>query len=301
MEAVVDTRDLTKRFGHTIALDHLTLEVAQGEIFGFLGPNGAGKTTTVRLLLGIIRATGGSVRVFGRDAWSDAVGVHRRVAYVPGELSLWPQLTGGETLALLGAVHGTIDTGYRDELYERFAFDPSKKSRTYSKGNRQKIGLIAALMTRADLLVLDEPTSGLDPLMEIAFRQCVSEAAGRGQTVFLSSHILSEVEALCGRVAILRAGRLVDLGTLSEMRHLSARSVELRFDGPIPDLTGVPGVTKITGDEQRLRLEVLGSMAPLLHALAGYEVVGIDSREPSLEELFVAHYGDTPADGAAHA
>jgi ABC-2 type transport system ATP-binding protein len=300
MDAVIETHDLTKRFAKVTALDHLTLEVGPGEVFGFLGPNGAGKTTTVRLLLGIIRASEGSVRVFGRDAWSDSVSVHRRVAYVPGELSLWPQLTGGETLALLGALHGPFDNAYRDELCERFAFDPSKKTRAYSKGNRQKIGLIAALMTRADLLVLDEPTSGLDPLMEIAFRRCVGEASERGQTVFLSSHILSEVEALCGRVGILRAGRLVDLGTLSEMRHLSARSVELQFEGPIPDLNRVAGVTKVTSDDHRVRLEVQGSMAPLLHAIAAYEVVGIDSREPSLEELFVAHYGGSAADGAPH-
>jgi ABC-2 type transport system ATP-binding protein len=299
MDPVIDTHELTKRFGKATALDHLTLSVGPGEVFGFLGPNGAGKTTTVRLLLGIIRASEGSVHVFGHDAWADAVAVHRRVAYVPGELSLWPQLTGGETLALLGALHGPVDDAYRDELCERFAFDPSKKVRSYSKGNRQKIGLIAALMTRADLLVLDEPTSGLDPLMEIAFRRCVSEASDRGQTVFLSSHILSEVEALCGRVGILRAGRLVDLGTLSEMRHLSARAVELQFEGPVPDLSGVAGVTRITSADRRVRLEVQGSMAPLLHAIAAYDVVGIDSREPSLEELFVAHYGQA-ADGSVH-
>ena len=221
MEPVIEARNLSKRYGQTVALDRLTLNVERGEVFGFLGPNGAGKTTTVRLMLGIIKPSDGRISVFGMNAWSDAVAVHRNVAYIPGELSVWPQLTGGETLELLGAVHGQVDVAYREELCERLAFDPSKKSRFYSKGNRQKIALIAALMTRADLLVLDEPTAGLDPLMERTFRECVGEATARGQTVFLSSHILSEVEALCDRVGILRGGRLVDVGTLSEMRHLS--------------------------------------------------------------------------------
>jgi ABC-2 type transport system ATP-binding protein len=293
MSAVIETHELTKRFGDTAALDHLTLTVEPGEIFGFLGPNGAGKTTTVRLLLGMIRATSGTVRVFDQDAWRDAVAVHRRLAYVPGEIALWPQLTGGEILALLGALHGDVDEKYRDELCERFDFDPSKKSRAYSKGNRQKVALIAALMTRADLLILDEPTSGLDPLMELAFRQCVGEASERGQTVFLSSHILSEVEALCRRVGILRAGRLIDIGTLDDLRHLRARRVELRFNGPVPDLDRVEGVTVVGHDDGDVRSDVRGSMAPLIHALSNSDVVSFDSREPSLEEIFLEHYGET--------
>ncbi len=288
--AVVDAKELTKRFGATVALDQLTLTVARGEVFGFLGPNGAGKTTTVRLLLGLLRPTSGTIRLFGLDAVADTVAVHRRLAYVPGELSLWPQLTGGETLELLGSLHGGVDTLVREELCQRFDFDPSKRNRSYSKGNRQKIGLIAALMVRAELLVLDEPTSGLDPLMERTFRECVTEAVANGQTVFLSSHILSEVEALCDRVAILRTGRLIDIGTLAEMRHLRARSVDLQIVGTLPDLQRVPGVQRVTVDGDRVRLEVSGSMAPLIEALAGVDVVGFDSREPSLEEIFVAHY-----------
>lgn len=262
-----------------------------------MGPNGAGKTATVRLMIGIIRPTSGSVRCFGLDAWTDAVNVHRRVAYVPGELSVWPQLTGAETLELLGSVHGTADIAYRDELCERFVFDPSKKNRSYSKGNRQKIGLIAALMTRADLLVLDEPTSGLDPLMEVVFRECVSEATALGQTVFLSSHILAEVEALCGRVGILRDGRLIDIGTLAEMQHLTAHTVELTLAGTVPDLTIVPGVGNFTTrPDGVVRLEAHDSTAPLIHALAGCEVVAFESRKPSLEETFLAHYTTPTAD-----
>jgi ABC-2 type transport system ATP-binding protein len=292
MDPVLAAEELTKNYGTTVALDRLTLAVDPGEVFGFLGPNGAGKTTMVRLAMGIIRPTSGSVRVFGLDAWTDAVAVHRRVAYVPGELSVWPQLTGAETLALLGSVHGRIDVAYRDELCERFSFDPSKKSRSYSKGNRQKIGLIAALMTRADLLLLDEPTSGLDPLMEVEFRECVAEATSRGQTVFLSSHILAEVEALSGRVGILSEGRLIDIGTLEEMRHLTALAVELRLAGAVPDLARVPGVANVvTRADGVVRLEVQGSTAPLIQALAPYEVVAFESRKPSLEEIFLAHYG----------
>jgi polyether ionophore transport system ATP-binding protein len=212
---------------------------------------------------------------------------------VPGEANLWPSLTGTETLHLLGRVQGTVDTAYRDLLVERFDFDPSKKVRAYSKGNRQKLILIAGLMTRADLLLLDEPTSGLDPLMERAFRDCVAEARARGQTMFLSSHMLSEVEALCDRIAILRAGRLVEVGTLAEMRHLSALQVEAELDGPVPDLSGVPGVTAIEIDGDRIRCQVTGRAERLMSALAAAGVRRIVSREPSLEELFLAHYGSS--------
>ena len=233
----IQTDGLTKRFGRVTALEDLDLEVVPGEVMGYLGPNGAGKTTTIRLLLGLLRPTSGGCEVFGLDAHRQAVEAHRRLSFVPGEASLWPRMTGAETLHVLGRVHGRVDTLYRDELTERFELDPSKKVRAYSKGNRQKVLLIAALMTRADLLVLDEPTAGLDPLMEHVFRECVHEAKARGQTVFLSSHILSEVEALCDRVAILRAGRLVELGSLGELRHLAALSVDATFAGVVPDLT----------------------------------------------------------------
>ena len=235
-ETAIRTEGLTKRYGDVVALDHLDLEVARGEVVGYLGPNGAGKTTTIRLLLGLSRPTEGRGEIFGLDCQRRPVETHRRLAFVAGEANLWPSLTGAETLALLGRVHGTVDESYRDELIDRFDLDPTKKVRAYSKGNRQKVILIAALMVRPDLLVLDEPTSGLDPLMEQAFRHCVGEARDRGQTVFLSSHIMSEVEALCDRVGILRDGKLIEMGTLAEMRHLSALTVEatLRWRGPRP-------------------------------------------------------------------
>jgi ABC-2 type transport system ATP-binding protein len=289
---------LSKTYGSTAALDALDLEVAEGEVIGYLGPNGAGKTTTIRLLLGLIRATSGRAELFGIDAQADPVEAHRRVAYVPGEAMLWPSLTGAETLHLLGRVQGTVDTAYRDALIERFEFDPSKKVRALSKGNRQKLILISALMSRADLLLLDEPTSGLDPLMERVFQTCVGEARERGQTVFLSSHILAEVEAVCERVAILRGGRLVDVGTLAEMRHLSALQVEAEFDGRLPDLRGIPGVTGVEVQGSRIRCQVTGSIEPVLRVLAGAGVRHLTSREPSLEELFLAHYG---TDGSGRA
>jgi ABC-2 type transport system ATP-binding protein len=289
------TAGLSKRFGNVEALRPLDLEVAPGEVLGYLGPNGAGKTTTIRLVLGLLRPTTGRAEIFGLDSQRRAVEAHRRLAYVPGETSLWPGLTGAETLHLLGEVHGAVDAAYRDVLVDRFAFDPSKKVRAYSKGNRQKLLLIAALMCRPELLILDEPTSGLDPIMEQAFRQCVAEARAEGQAVFLSSHILSEVEALCDRVSILRAGELVEIGTLAEMRHLSALSVEATFDAAPPDLSRVPGVTAVQVDRNRVRCQVHGSVEPLLRVLATAGVHELLSREPSLEELFLAHYGSAPA------
>lgn len=295
-QAIV-TDSLTKRFGTFTALDSLTLEVQQGEVFGFLGPNGAGKTTTVRLLLGLLRASAGRATVFGLDAWSDPVALHRRLAYVPGEVSVWPNLRGGEVLDLLGNLHGEYDHAYRDALCERFEFDPSKKGRSYSKGNRQKIALIAALMTRADLLVLDEPTAGLDPLMEVTFRHCVGEARERGQTVFLSSHILSEVEAVCDRVGILRSGVLVEVGTLDRLRELRAHTVTIDAADALPDLSAIPGVSGVRSADGVVTLQLRGPAGPLLDAIAGHGVVNFVSREPSLEELFLTYYGDR-VDGA---
>ena len=288
----IRTEGLTKRYGDVAALDQLDLEVAPGEVVGYLGPNGAGKTTTIRLLLGLISPTGGRGEIFGLDCQRQPVEAHRRLAFVAGEANLWPSLTGAETLRLLGRAWGSgVDEAYRDELVARFDLDPSKKVRAYSKGNRQKVILIAALMTRADLLILDEPTSGLDPLMEQAFRRSVREARDRGQTVFLSSHILSEVEALCDRVGILRQGKLVELGTLAEMRHLSALTVEATFTGAIPDLSGVPGVSSVQVDGRVVRCQVRGPIAPLVKVLAAADVTELLSREPSLEELFLAQYG----------
>ncbi len=291
----IRTEGLTKRYGDVDALSDLNLEISPGEVVGYLGPNGAGKTTTIRLLLGLIQPTSGRGEIFGIDCQHRPVEAHRRLAYVAGEASLWPSLTGAETLHLLGRVQGQVDEPYREELIARFDLDPSKKVRAYSKGNRQKIILIAALMARPDLLVLDEPTGGLDPIMEQAFRHCIHEAKGRGQTVFLSSHILSEVEALCDKVGILREGRLIEMGTLAEMRHLSALSVEATFDGEVPDLSRVPGVASIQADGHVVRMQVRGSVQPLLEVLAGTGVKELLSREPSLEELFLAIYdGDRP-------
>jgi polyether ionophore transport system ATP-binding protein len=296
----IHTRGLSKRYGQVTALADLDLDVGPGEVVGYLGPNGAGKTTTIRLLLGFIRPTGGHAEIFGADCQRDPAAVHRRVAFVPAEASLWPSLTGAETLHLLGRLHGPADPSYREELIARFDLDPSKKVRAYSRGNRQKVLLVAALMTRAELLVLDEPTSGLDPLMEMAFRQCVTDARERGQAVFLSSHVLSEIEALCDRVVILRDGRVAEAGTLSELRHLSAVTVEATFAGEVPDVSGVPGVSAVVTDGRSLRCQVTGPVKPLLTALADTAVTRLLSREPSLEELFLAHYGQgAPSEGVA--
>jgi ABC-2 type transport system ATP-binding protein len=291
--SAIRTEGLSKSYGSVRALKGLDLDVGVGEVIGYLGPNGAGKTTTIRLLLGLARPSAGRAEIFGLDGQRQAVEAHRRLAYVPGEANLWPSLNGMETLHLLGRVQGQVDIVYRDELIERFDLDPTKKVRAYSKGNRQKLILIAALMTRAELLLLDEPTAGLDPLMEQAFRGCIIEARERNQTVFLSSHILSEVEALCDRIGILREGVLVEMGTMAEMRHLSTLSVEATFDGPVPDLSGVPGVTSVEVTGQVVRCQVPGPVGPLLRVLAASGVTQLLSRQPSLEELFLAHYGAT--------
>jgi ABC-2 type transport system ATP-binding protein len=271
--------------------------VEGGEVYGYLGPNGAGKTTTIRLLLALHRPSCGRAELFGVDAWGDPVAAHRHVAYVAGEPFLWPSMTADETFEFLARLRGGVDVAYRGALVERFQLDTKKKVRALSKGNRQKVLLIAALASRADLLIFDEPTSGLDPLMEVAFREAVHEAKERGQTVFLSSHILSEVEALCDRVGILREGRLVDQGTLAELRHLSAQTVEITFAGPAPKLDGLPGVTAVAAGENALRCEVTGSIGPLIAALADHPVVALTSREPSLEEIFLHHYDSS--DGAS--
>ncbi len=299
MADAIHTEGLTKRYDETVALDSLDLSVKEGEVYGYLGPNGAGKTTTIRLLLGLHRPSAGRAEIFGMDAWSQAVPAHRRVAYVPGEPFLWPAMTSAETFEFLAKLHGGTDLGYRDQLVERFKLDTSKKVRALSKGNRQKVQLVVALAARPDLLILDEPTSGLDPLMEAAFRDSVHEAKVRGQTVFLSSHILSEVEALCDRVGILSNGRLVDQGTLAEMRHLSAHRVEVTFDGTPPEIGALPGIDATQAGEHTLRFEVRGGIEPLIQALASQKVVSMTSREPSLEEIFLHHYDSQGGDGCA--
>ncbi len=290
MKPVIRTEELTKRYGDTIALDALDLTVKEGEVYGYLGPNGAGKTTTIRLLLGLHRPSAGRAELFDIDAWRDPVEAHGRVAYVAGEPFLWPSLTSTETFEFLARLRGGTDLAYRDLLVERFKLDTHKKVRALSKGNRQKVQLIAAFASRADLLILDEPTAGLDPLMEVAFRETVMEAKERGQAAFLSSHILSEVEALCDRVGILRAGRLVDEGTLADLRHLSAQTVEVAFAGAAPELPPLPGVRVESAGPNALRFDVAGSVGPLIAALAEHSISTLSSREPSLEEIFLHHY-----------
>lgn len=282
---------LTKRFGSIVAVDDLSLSVPTGEIFGFLGPNGAGKSTTIRMLLGLIRPSVGSAHVFGVPA-SDVRRAHRHLAYVPADVALWPALTGAEILELLGNVGPNLDVDYRRELVERFDLDLDRPAKAYSTGNRQKVALVAAFATRAPLLVFDEPTSGLDPLMEREFRRCVLDARGRGQTVFLSSHQLAEVEAVCDRVAILRAGRLVEIDSIADLRRLRRTVVEVSYRDSKPLLDNVPGVSgieKLDGD--RLRFSLAGPPAPALRALASADVTALAMREPTLEEIFLDYYG----------
>jgi len=292
MGIAIRAAGLSRQYGLVRALAGLDLNIAQGEVFGYLGPDGAGKTTTLQLLLGLARPTAGYAQIFGLDCWDDAVAVHRRLAWVPRAASLWPSLTGAETLHLLGRVHGHADPRYRDELIARFALDPGRKIRACSPGDRQKVLLIAAFMTRAELLLLDEPTRGLDPLMEQEFRRCVGEARSRGQTVFLASHIRSGLEVLCDRVGILRDGRLAGTGTPEQLRHLSPVIVEAVFDTALPNLTAVPGVRRATATGRHLRLEVRGPVAPVIGVLAGAGARGLVCREPSLDELFPARHGE---------
>jgi ABC-2 type transport system ATP-binding protein len=289
--SAITVRGLRKDFGPVRALDGLDLEVDEGEVHGFLGPNGAGKSTTLRILLGILARSGGEVFVLGRDPWADAVALHRDIAYVPGDVTLWPSLTGGETIDLLARMRGAADRPRRAELIERFELDPRKKARAYSKGNRQKVALVSAFCSDARLLLLDEPTSGLDPLMEQTFRDCAREAAARGATVLLSSHILSEVEALCDRLTIVRAGRTVETGALSDMRHLSRTSIQAELTGDPGDLTRIPGVADVRLDGRTLHCQVDGEhLGELIRVLGDVGVRSLTSRPPTLEELFRQHY-----------
>ena len=307
MDSVIDVAGLEKRFGRVRALDGLDLAVTAGEVHGFLGPNGAGKSTTIRVLLGLARADGGRATVFGGDPWRDAVALHRRLAYVPGDVSLWPNLSGGEAIDLLARLRGgTADrSGYaarKKRLMDVFQFDPTKKGRAYSKGNRQKVALIAAFATPADLYILDEPTSGLDPLMEAVFDAEIGRVAGEGATVLLSSHILSEVEQLCDRVSIIRAGRTVETGTLDELRHLTRTEVAFSADGVAADaLSQLPGAHDLQVQNGRVRFTAdSDALPPLLAALSRIPVRGLTVAPPSLEELFLRHYGDDlSADAAA--
>ncbi|MBP2471819.1 ABC-2 type transport system ATP-binding protein [Crossiella equi] len=293
MADVVVLAGLRKRFGRVQALDGLDVTVRAGEVHALLGPNGAGKTTALRVLLGLLRADGGTARLFGGDPWRD-LALHRRLAAVPGEVALWPNLTGGEVLDLLGGLRGGLDPGRRQELTERFELDPGRKCRAYSSGNRQKVALVAALAADAELLVLDEPTVGLDPLMQAVFEDCVWEARERGHTVLLSSHVLAEVEKLCDRVSIIRRGRLVDSGSLSDLRHLTRTTVEATLSGPPGALPALPGVHVLRVDADRIRCQVdADGMDVLVKYLARVGVRELTSRPPTLEELFLRHYAET--------
>ncbi|MEV6940654.1 ABC transporter ATP-binding protein [Streptomyces sp. NPDC051172] len=293
MTKAISVFGLHKSFGRTHALDGLDLEVESGEVHGFLGPNGSGKSTTIRVLLGLLRADSGAAQVLGSDPWRDAVEVHRRIAYVPGDVTLWRNLSGGEVIDLYGRLRGGLDAGRRAELIDRFELDPTKKGRTYSKGNRQKVALVAAFASDVDLLILDEPTSGLDPLMEEVFQRCVEEERERGRTVLLSSHILSEVEELCDRVSIIRKGRTVESGSLADLRHLTRTSVTAELAGPPNGLAHLPGVHDLVVQGRRVRLQVdTDQLGAVLRQLSESGVRSLTSTPPTLEELFLRHYQD---------
>ncbi len=301
MSSAISIEHLVKTFGSTRALDGLDLEVRAGEVHGFLGPNGAGKTVTIRILLGLLRADSGTVSLLGSDPWSDAVDLHRRIAYVPGDVNLWPNLSGGETIDLLARLRvgdessdrQSVDRAKRDELIERLALDPTKKCRTYSKGNRQKVALVAGLSSDAELLLLDEPTSGLDPLMESVFQECILDATSDGRTVLLSSHILAEVEKLCDRVTIIRQGRTVQTGTLAEMRHLTRTSITVSTRQPIVGLETIAGVHDIASGDGHVRFDVDShALDESIRHLSSFGITSLVSQPPTLEELFLRHYGD---------
>lgn len=290
---VIEIRKLTKSYGKHEALRGVDLTVRQGEIYGFIGPNRAGKSTTIRILLGMLKKDGGKVTIFGKDPWDNAVELHKRMAYVPGEVNLWPNLTGGEVIDFLARLNGEIDLNLKEELLEKFQLDPKKKCRSYSKGNRQKVALVSAFLSNADLLILDEPTSGLDPLMEQVFQSCVLDAKNKGKTVFLSSHILAEVEALCDRVGIIRQGKVVEEGTLDELRHLTRTTVtvELRSQDDIKDIEGLYDLVKVN-EKWRFSVDT-DAMESVMQRLAPMGIKSLVAEPPTLEELFMRHYGES--------
>jgi ABC-2 type transport system ATP-binding protein len=296
VSTAISASGLVKSFGQTRALDGLDLSVDFGEVHGFLGPNGAGKTTTIRVLLGLLRADAGEVTLLGGNPWQDAVSLHRRLAYVPGEVNLWPKVSGGEVIDLIGQLRGDLDRARRDELLERFELDPTKKARTYSKGNRQKVALVAALASSAELLILDEPTSGLDPLMESVFQDCIREVKAQGRTVLLSSHILAEVEVLCDRVTIIRSGRAVQSGALSQLRRLSRTSVSAETIHPVANLDALPGVHDVQCDGSTISFTVDAEhLGAAMRLLTDHGLRAVTSQPPTLEELFLREYGDVVA------
>jgi ABC-2 type transport system ATP-binding protein len=296
--AVLQASGITKKFGKFTALDGVDIEVKEGEVYGFIGPNGAGKSTTIRVLLGILKATAGEVKIFGMDAWKDAVEIHKRVAYVPGDVNLWPNLTGGEVIDLFAKLHGNSNKSRREELIRKFDFDPTKKCRSYSKGNRQKVALVAAFSSNAELFILDEPTSGLDPLMERVFQECVLEAKREGKSILLSSHILSEVERLCDTVGIIREGKIIETGTLAELRHLTRTSLLVETKQPISQLKQIQGVHDIEMLQQGISLQVdTEKLGDVITYLSQFDIVKLESAPPKLEDLFMRHYETTERGG----
>lgn len=294
---VIQIEKLTKTFGRNKALQGIDLTVKQGEVHGFIGPNGAGKSTTIRILLGILRKTSGKVTLLEGDPWQDAVKLHRQIAYVPGDVTLWPELSGGEIIDLLGRLHGGLNISRKNQLLKRFQLDPTKKSRTYSKGNRQKVALVAAFSCDADLYLLDEPTSGLDPLMEMVFQECVAELKKAGRTVLLSSHILSEIESLCDRVSIIRQGRIVESGTLSELRHLTRTTVKVETEMEADGLSNLHGIYDMSQENRKYRFSVDSeALKPIMEFLLPLGIKSLTVEPPKLEELFMRHYGDAISD-----
>ncbi|MEK3907166.1 ABC transporter ATP-binding protein [Oceanobacillus sp. FSL K6-0127] len=288
---ILKATGLTKRFGKFTALDGVDLELNKGEVYGFIGPNGAGKSTTIRILLGMLKATAGEAHIFGKDVWKDAVELHKKIAYVPGDVNLWPNLTGGEVIDLFMKMRGAKNQGKKEALMERFKFDPTKKSRTYSKGNRQKVALIAAFASNADLYILDEPTSGLDPLMERIFQECVQEAKDAGKSVLLSSHILSEVERLCDRVGIIREGKIIERGTLDELRHLTRTNLTIQTKELITNLEEFTGIHNLEKEGHNLSFQVdTEEMDAIIRHISQFGIVKLESAPPTLEDLFMRHY-----------
>jgi ABC-2 type transport system ATP-binding protein len=300
MTAVIQAEQLTKSYGQFRGIVEINLTVNQGEIFGFLGPNGAGKTTTIRVLLDLIRPTSGRATVFGIESSADPVGIHRRIGYLPGEFTLYDRLTGAETIEYFANLRGNVDKAYSDSLVERLQLDTSRRFREYSKGNKQKVGLVCAIQHKPELLILDEPTAGLDPLVQQTFNKLLFEARADGRTVFLSSHIISEVERTCDRVAIIREGRIVRLDTVDAVRDLAAHEVELRFADPVPAsaFAAIPGVSHLVEEGRTLRMRVTGPIAPIVRLAGQHELVDFVSREPSLEEVFLSEYETVPSEAA---
>jgi len=299
---VLKTTNLTKKFGNFTALDGINIELNEGEVYGFIGPNGAGKSTTIRILLGILKATKGMVEIFGKDAWSDAVDIHRRLAYVPGDVNLWTNLTGGEVIDLFVKLRGGNNKNKREELIKKFDLDPTKKCRTYSKGNRQKVALVAAFSSEADLYILDEPTSGLDPLMEQVFQECVLEAKQAGKSVLLSSHILSEVEKLCDRVGIIRRGKIIETGSLNELRHLTRTNLLVETKESITSINELNGVHDVVREEQGLSFQVdTEELDAVIKHVSQFGIVKLESAPPTLEDLFMRHYENKDGKGAGGA